>query len=668
MSSSGWTTDPAHPPHFVLSGALGTLRPRSITPTIANGREVLVVTGDDDESLPVRFVDLATGEPLPDRSLLHSADLVVLGPGRGRVLLATATARGTVVVRDAATGEPAGPAVHGPAAPHDLRVGLAGEREVVAVGGRIWDVTDGAEVTGHLPDPGTAGLPPGTGSLWHEGRLLTATAGRAGALSVSGARSPYYGGPVGSFGGWAQRSGRMLAILTGEPAMLYDIETGRPFARLPLPDFDPENPVEVITGDSGFRVHDNVRDVDLLRREEPVTATGYREIDDLSLLVTGDADGVVRVWNVTSGEPVAGPWHGHPVPVTAAALTRWSGRIAAVTADASGTVRMWMLDSPLRRHAGHTDRVTAVAGGLRAGRPVFASGGDDGTIRFWDPVTGAPSGEPISTTPVTGVTFAGDILVSGHGTDLGAGIQRWDPVTGEPSGSPLPGSGRPASAAWDDRFLMAAVDGTMLRVWDAATGAPHTTMPLPEPARLQDLAVHDGRLLALTVSGPEYGDGQTITIWDVLAARPLRPPTVTADDGGHGAFGLVDGRLTVAHGVDAGENAATAGLWPEAAGDIHVRDVATGEPGPGFRPDSGWNQQLALIDGLVLVAADDAVLTWDATTGGAAAPPVRTGTGQFTCVTAIEAKGHLFAAAGDWAGTVRIWALEAPRRRRPQGA
>jgi WD40 repeat protein len=797
---TGWIEDPARPPHRLLSSPLGTLRPESIVPAMVNGREMVVFTGPDEESLPVRFVDLESGALLPDRSFLHRPHLIALGRGAGRTLLTTVTVRGTVAVREAETGEPIGPAIHGPESPLAVAAGLVGGRELVAVcyrdESRVWDPADGAEVaapgfggralvnheglllavsggdgTWQLRDVRTgeaygapfpadgsivaavvhggrvlvvsagvsvrvwdvvAGaettLPPlwsggetgetsvrrlaftpwdgglaavltregGRVELWlpgdagprrtalpdaetaavlsHDGRLRTAVAGRSGALSVTGARSPYYGGPIRSFGGWAKRAGRMLAVLSGDPAMLYDVEAGRPFARLALPDYTPDSPVEVLLDGGGFRVGDTVRGRELLRRDGQhdadavavaVTAAGYRETDDQALLVTGGADGSVRVWNVSAGEPIGGPWHGHTGPVTAVALTRWRGQAVALSTDASGTARMWVIGGPVR-HAGHTGRVNAVAGGVRAGRPVFASGGEDGTIRFWDPVTGAGVGAPIPCSPVGGLVFAGDILVS-SGTD---GVRRWNPATGASIGEHLPGSGGLATAELDGRALVAAVAGERLRVWDAATGEPHTTMPLPGPAALQDLDVHDGRLLALTVSDPDKGlfpeaacqYGRQITIWDVPAAEPLLPPMLTSDDGGHGAFGRVGGRLMAAHGVDARTNDEDdEGVWPEEEGDIYLRDLTTGELGADFRPEAGLNQQLLITrvrdDDVVLVAAESAVVTWHAATGHQAAPPVKSLTGSITCVAAVEAEGRTYAAAGDWAGTVRIWEI-----------
>src|SRR5262245_18478846 len=101
------------------------------------------------------------------------------------------------------------------------------------------------------------------------------------------------------------------------------------------------------------------------------------------------------------------------------------------------------------------------------------------------------------------------------------------------------------------------------------------------------------RPMRLFAQEPGCMDEQQITIWDVGASAPLFPPMLTTDDGGGGAVGLVDGRLTAAHGVDARKNDDRGeGVWEEEMGDLYLRGLSTGEPGAGFRPDAGFNNQL----------------------------------------------------------------------------
>ena len=102
---------------------------------------------------------------------------------------------------------------------------------------------------------------------------------------------------------------------------------------------------------------------------------------------------------------------------------------------------------------GHTGIVTSVAFGTGPdGRLLLASGSEDGTVRLWDQVTGAPVGGPLTAAPVlgelTGHTGIVTSVAFGTGPDgrllLASGsrdatVRFWDPVTGGPVGEPLTG-------------------------------------------------------------------------------------------------------------------------------------------------------------------------------------------------------------------------------------
>jgi hypothetical protein len=60
---------------------------------------------------------------------------------------------------------------------------------------------------------------------------------------------------------------------------------------------------------------------------------------------------------------------------------------------------------------------------------------------------------------------------------------------------------------------------------------------------------------------------------------------------------------------------------------------------------------------VLVVSPGVPVRVWDVAAGAEAAPPVESLTGSISCVAAIEVDGHTYAAAGDWAGTVRIWEI-----------
>ena len=141
-------------------------------------------------------------------------------------------------------------------------------------------------------------------------------------------------------------------------------------------------------------------------------------------------------------------------------------------------------DDSLLTLTGHTGSVHSVAFGAGAGgRPLLASGGGDGTVRLWDPVTGAPVGEPLTGHTGPGVLggvrrrrrTAGRLLASGG--DDGT-VRLWDPVTGAPVGELLTGHTGPvrsvAFGAGADGGLLLASGGSdrTVRLWDPVTGAP----------------------------------------------------------------------------------------------------------------------------------------------------------------------------------------------------
>src|SRR5262249_54095839 len=139
-------------------------------------------------------------------------------------------------------------------------------------------------------------------------------------------------------------------------------------------------------------------------------------------------------------------------------------------------------DDSLLTITGHASSVTSVAFGTTAeGQLLLVSGSDDGTVRVWDPVTGAAVGGPLAgdgssvTSVAFGTTAEGRLLLA-SGSKYGT-VQVWDPVTGAAVGEPL--TGRAAlvtSVAFgttaEGRLLLASGSkyGTV-RVWDPVTGA-----------------------------------------------------------------------------------------------------------------------------------------------------------------------------------------------------
>ncbi|SCL68141.1 WD domain-containing protein, G-beta repeat-containing protein [Micromonospora citrea] len=86
-------------------------------------------------------------------------------------------------------------------------------------------------------------------------------------------------------------------------------------------------------------------------------------------------------------EPVRDPFVGHEGSITALATAVVDDRPVVVTGGADGSVRVWdlsdgrALGAPL---TGHRDSVRKVVTGTLRGRPVAVSAGDDRTVRVWD--------------------------------------------------------------------------------------------------------------------------------------------------------------------------------------------------------------------------------------------------------------------------------------------
>src|SRR5205823_4750672 len=144
------------------------------------------------------------------------------------------------------------------------------------------------------------------------------------------------------------------------------------------------------------------------------------------VIVTGGADGTVKVWAAGSGQPpLTRTADGSPVRCVAVSA---DGR--RVVAAGARTAKVWDLAGPaeltLARQAG-----AAPGGAVSADGGCVVSGGKDGTVRVWD----AAAGRERHTLrghagPVYGVAVSGDgrhVLSGGEG----GAVKLWDAVTGQ---------------------------------------------------------------------------------------------------------------------------------------------------------------------------------------------------------------------------------------------
>ena len=137
---------------------------------------------------------------------------------------------------------------------------------------------------------------------------------------------------------------------------------------------------------------------------------------DGSHIVSGSVDKTIRVWNVTTGQCVAGPFQGHTEMVTSVAYSPDGSHIVSGSLDK--TIRVWNATTGqcvANLFQGHTENVTSIAYSPSGNHIV--SGSDDKTIRVWNATTGQCVAGPFQghTSHVTSVVYSpdGDHIISG---------------------------------------------------------------------------------------------------------------------------------------------------------------------------------------------------------------------------------------------------------------
>jgi len=253
---------------------------------------------------------------------------------------------------------------------------------------------------------------------------------------------------------WHPKTDRILAVGRAsvavfrpdatEPVLVIDVGNGV------APVFRPGGPVVTGLGTTTLRLWDSasLKRLRELDHEAPVShAVPSR---DGKRLATADAQGVVRIWAVQSGESVRCAVE-KPGGVTCLA---WSADDTALAAGGSDkTVRVWGSDGAATATLEDSGRIQAVAWGPGTGQLAVAA--DDKRIVIWDVAAGTSKREidcPFATTALAWTVVQGvPTLACGQNNN---GIRLVNAATGNPlavieEGGALPGNPLP-SVAWLD--------------------------------------------------------------------------------------------------------------------------------------------------------------------------------------------------------------------------
>ncbi|CAL9555069.1 hypothetical protein SUDANB132_04517 [Streptomyces sp. enrichment culture] len=427
-----------------------------------------------------------------------------------------------------------------------------------------------------------------------------------------------------------------------------------------------------------------------VERPGSVNAVACGEVSGRPVAVSGSTDGLVRVWDLRTGE-LGSVLVGHQGAINAVACTTVNGVSVALSGGDDYTVRVWDLST------GESLAVLSAQGGAVNGLacavvnqvPVAVVGGGDASVRLWDLVTGdqlaSLVGHPGAVNGVSCITVRG----VPHAISVGAdgSVRLWD-LQERTERVAFAGH-----SSWVWAVSSTRVDGTSVAVSGGGGDGHLCVWDLERREAMRVLSGDTGwvnGVACLTVDERPLavvgGGDYTVRVWDLVRGEPsavleghasaVNAVAATEVDGTPVAVtGGADGSVHV-WDVRAGARRRLLGVEGSAPPEASTaqRERTASEDAGGQRPPAGgnghtgwlWSVAHTRIRGSSAALTvggdgDGAVRVWDARTGNQLA--VLTGhTGAVNAVACADVDGVPVAVVGG-GGTysLHVWNLETCR-------
>jgi WD40 repeat protein/tRNA A-37 threonylcarbamoyl transferase component Bud32 len=314
-------------------------------------------------------------------------------------------------------------------------------------------------------------------------------------------------------------------------------------------------------------------------------------------VVTGAADGSVRVWNAQTGKLLL-ELPSHAARVRHAVFSPDGQRIVSASEDGTARIRDAHTGQELTPVLRHNDKIRRVRFSPDGNLVVSASA--DATARLWNSRTGELAAPPLQHGKyVNEAVFSRDGKWVATSSEDGTACV-WDAQTGRRLGDPMQHGGDVVALRFSPdgkRIVTTSTDGTA-RIWRALSGQT-LTPPLPHKAHVAFANFSPDGAKVVTASHDD-----TARLWNATTGEPLTPPLVFDSNVLHAEFSP-DGRRVFAIS-DTG-----ARLWDAQTGlpltELIVHEALLETMG-GFSPEGGR---------VVTTSLDKTAIVWDVRPGAA---------------------------------------------------